>query len=151
METSPIQRSVRAADLPLERLAANSTIPQGEKIDAACRAFEAILLRQILGEATKPVIPSTFNQDSSVNSIYRDLVTEQMADGISRTGHFGLARSFMTQLGQRSSAGEGPKSASASPSKSAEPSPKDGHRNPLLDAVPNLFHRPTDSKAPLHE
>lgn len=103
MQTTPFQRQVKAADLPLDRLMANKNIPERDKLQAASRAFEAILLRQILESAQKTVIPSSVNPESSTKAIYRDLITTQLADGIAKSGQFGLARSFdkewLKQLG----------------------------------------------------
>lgn len=144
MDTSPIQRAVKAADLPLDRLVANTRIPKAEKLDAACRAFEAVLLRQILGDATKPVLASSATAESSVGAIYRDIITDQMSNSIARTGQLGLARSFLSQLDRRGSESKSP----ARPAGSAE---DPGHRNPLLDVVPDLHHRPSVDPAPRHE
>ena len=42
------------SSLPLDRLAASTQIDQKEKIRQVSRAFEAVLLRQILQESQKP-------------------------------------------------------------------------------------------------
>ncbi len=103
MQTTPFQRQVKAADLPLDRLMANKNIPERDKLQAASRAFEAIMLRQILESTQKTVIQSSVNAESSTKAIYRDLITTQLADGIAKSGQFGLARSFdqewLKQLG----------------------------------------------------
>jgi flagellar protein FlgJ len=98
MDVLPLQPRVNAADLPIEQLAGNPNVSQREKIDQACKQFEAVLLRQILGEARKTVIPSGGESDSTVSSIYNDMVTSQLADSISRSGTFGLAKSLESQL-----------------------------------------------------
>jgi Rod binding domain-containing protein len=94
MQTTPFQRRVNAADLPLDRLMANKNIPERDKLQAASRAFEAIMLRQILESTQKAVIPSSMNAESSSKAIYRDMITTQLADGIAKSGQFGLAKSF---------------------------------------------------------
>ena len=99
MEISPLNRPVQAADVPLEKLAANSHISKQEKVAEASRQFEAVLLRQILSNAQKPHFPSKFSNNSMASGIYRDLVTNQLADGISRSGVLGLATLFAKQLG----------------------------------------------------
>ena len=48
MEISPLNREVRASELPLERLAGSKEVSQKEKIAEVSRQFEAVLLRQIL-------------------------------------------------------------------------------------------------------
>ena len=91
----------KTANLSFEQVASNPNLPKAEKLEAACRAFEAILLRQILGSAQKTVISSSFANESATASVYRDLATEQMADGIARSGQFGVARSFLEQLKEK--------------------------------------------------
>lgn len=83
--------------MPFDKLAGNPNIPQDEKIKEAARQFEAILLRQILGEARKTVIQSG-NKDSNEKGIYDDMINNQMADSISHSGSFGLAKSLEKQL-----------------------------------------------------
>jgi flagellar protein FlgJ len=98
MDILPLQPRVNAADLPIEQLAGNPNVSQLDKIDQACKQFEAVLLRQILGEARRTVISSGGEQDSTVSGIYNDMVTSQLADSISRSGTFGLAKSLESQL-----------------------------------------------------
>ena len=90
--------SAAASTLPLEQLAANKTLSEREKLTEVSREFEAVLLRQILGEGRKTVFHSKLSKDSATSAIYQDMVTSQLADGISRSGSFGLARSLETQL-----------------------------------------------------
>jgi peptidoglycan hydrolase FlgJ len=97
MDVLPLKPGVNAADLPIEQLAANPNVSDKDKVTETCRQFEAVLLRQILGEARKTVIPDG-EQDSNVTSIYSDMVTQQLADSISRSGAFGLAKSLEAQL-----------------------------------------------------
>ena len=97
MDVLPLQPRVNAADLPIEQLAGNPNVSQRDKVDQACKQFEAVLLRQILGEARKTVI-SSGEQDSTVSGIYNDMITSQLADSISRSGTFGLAKSLESQL-----------------------------------------------------
>lgn len=75
-----------------------------EKLGEASRHFEAMLLRQILEASQKTVIKSSFSNESTSTSIYRDLVTSQLADAISRSGALGLARTFEAQLSQQAAA-----------------------------------------------
>jgi flagellar protein FlgJ len=98
MDVLPVQPRINAADLPIEQLAGNPNVSEREKVAQTCRQFEAVLLRQILGEARKTVITSSGEQNSTVNGIYNDMVTSQLADSISRSGTFGLAKSLESQL-----------------------------------------------------
>jgi len=95
-----IQRGIRAADLPLEQLAGNSKLSEAEKVAEVSRQFEAVLLRQILGDAQKPAFASTMNPRSVASGVYQDMITQQLADSISRSGAFGLANSIKPQLEQ---------------------------------------------------
>ncbi len=87
-----------AGQVAIEDLAARRGLSDRAKVAEASRQFEAALLRQILSEARKPVFRSSFNQSSAVSGIYDSMVVTQMADSISRSGEFGLARSLQQQL-----------------------------------------------------
>jgi len=113
MNVSPLERPVQAADLPLENLAANQHLSEPEKIGELSRQFEALVTRQILHEALKPVIVSKYTSNSTANGIYQDMTTSQLADRVSRAGGFGLAKSLAGQL-TRQLAGKEP-AASQSP------------------------------------
>src|ERR1044071_7544475 len=87
------------ADTPsLENLASNKTLSEAQKVAEVSRQFESVLLRQILGQARKTVFASKLNEDSVSSGIYRDMVTSQLAEGISKSGTFGLAHALQTQL-----------------------------------------------------
>jgi Rod binding domain-containing protein len=79
-------------------LGRNNQLSQKEKLAEVSRQFEAILLRQILGEAQKPVFQSKASGSSVAGDVYRDMVTTQMADQVSQSGAVGLARVLATQL-----------------------------------------------------
>jgi|KBSSwiStaDraftv2_1062776.scaffolds.fasta_scaffold332168_2 flagellar protein FlgJ len=120
MSLPPIS-SLRAAgpdglgSIPIQDLAANKALTEEQKIDEACRQFEAVMLRQILGQARKTVFHSKLKEDSTASGIYQDMVTGQLADAISQSGSFGLARSLQSQLVHPS--------AGPSPHPSSKPSP----------------------------
>lgn len=99
METSPIQphRASHSGslDMPLDRIAGNSSVPREERLAAAGRAFEAVFLRQILESAQKTVLPSGLTQETASGAVYRDLVTDTLADRIARSGQFGLASTLL--------------------------------------------------------
>ncbi|MGD1019057.1 MAG: rod-binding protein [Verrucomicrobiia bacterium] len=98
MDISSIQPKVDAADIPLEKLAGNTSLTEEEKMGEVGRQFEAVLLRQILSEAQKPTFKSKYTDDSTASSIYRDMTVKQLADSMSRAGGLGLARTLNTQL-----------------------------------------------------
>jgi Rod binding domain-containing protein len=87
-----------AVDVAPESLAGNKSLSEHQKIAEASRQFEAMLLRQILSETQKPVIQSEFSDNSTAAGIYQDLATNQMADGMSKSGTFGFAQVFERQL-----------------------------------------------------
>ena len=62
------------------------------------RQFEAVLLRQILGDAQKKGFITAVNRESVASDVYRDMITDQLAESISRSGAFGLAASLNQQL-----------------------------------------------------
>jgi Rod binding domain-containing protein len=84
--------------VPLERLANDPGLTERAKVAQASQQFEAALLRQILSDARKPVFVSEFTKQSAVDGIYHDLITNQLAESISQSGEFGLARSLQAQL-----------------------------------------------------
>jgi flagellar protein FlgJ len=100
MHISALQQPhINPANVPLEKLAADPNVSDKDKVAEACRQFEAVLLRQILQETRKTVIASTETpDDATASGIYNDMVNSQLADKISRSGEFGLAKSLQAQL-----------------------------------------------------
>ena len=88
------ENHVKASQLPLEMLAGNPHVSDADKIGEVSRQFEAVLLRQILNEAHK----SDSGSDPMASGVYSDMINNQLADSISRSGDFGLAKSLKTQL-----------------------------------------------------
>lgn len=107
MGLSPVQHHPRASDLPLERLAGNSQLSEAEKVREVGRQFEAVLLRQILSAAQKPVFASSANPDSASTGIYQDMLSNQLADAISRSSSVGLGDSLARQLQRQLKVGNG--------------------------------------------
>lgn len=98
MNITALQPKVVASDIPPEQLAGNTSLTKEQKIAEASRQFEAVLLRQILEQTQKTVIHSKYTDDSMASAIYRDQITSQLADSISKSGEFGLAKTFDRQL-----------------------------------------------------
>jgi Rod binding domain-containing protein len=99
MEVTGINRHVQPGELPLEKLATSTQISDQDKIAEVSRQFEAVLLRQILTQAQKPLFKSALlESDNSTNSIYQDIITTQLADRISQGGTFGFAKVLNVQL-----------------------------------------------------
>ena len=91
MEISRIQPSVQPAELPFEKVAASGQLSEADKIAEASRQFEAMLLRKILSEAQKPMFNSPLMPTGTSSAIYQDMVTNELADQISRGGSFDVA------------------------------------------------------------
>lgn len=87
-----------AAESPLSDVAQNTHLSKDEKLSKASKAFEAMLLRNILENAQKPVLGSKMLADSATGAIYRDMATTQLADSIAQSGSFGLATMLEAQL-----------------------------------------------------
>ena len=98
MEIPSIHSKLAAQDMPLDLLARSTGLSEAEKIAGVSRHFEAILLRQFLTEAQKPVFETKTAMAESTKEIYRDMMVNVLADEMSKAGSFGLARQFQAQL-----------------------------------------------------
>jgi Rod binding domain-containing protein len=98
MDSSPVARKLSPADMPLERLASSKQLSEDEKLAGISHHFEAILLRQFLNEAQKPLLKPKGVMLGASHDIYQDMIVNQLADAISKTGTFGLANSFQAQM-----------------------------------------------------
>ena len=101
MEISSLHPTLRASEMPIERLAANPNVSPQEKVGELSRQFESILLRQVLKDIRKTVIKSDLFPESLASDIYQDMVTEQLADAMSKSGSLGLARSLEKDLARQ--------------------------------------------------
>ncbi|MCX8155509.1 MAG: rod-binding protein [Verrucomicrobiae bacterium] len=82
---------------PLEELARRPQPDDPARRAEAARQFEAMLVRQILNEAQKPLFRSTLVKDSTASAIYRDQLTAQLADAVTQGDGLGLARALCEQ------------------------------------------------------
>ena len=104
MDVTALQsRRIVASDIAPEQLAGNTSLTENQKIGEASRQFEAVLLRQILAESQKNVIAPDSADNSTAAGIYQDLITNTLADNISKSGKFGLAKVFEQQLSHHAS------------------------------------------------
>ena len=94
----------------MEQLERSPNVSDAQKIAEVSRQFEAVLLRQILADATKNMFSTGENTNSAAQGIYQDMITNSLADNMSRAGGMGLARVIAKQLQHES------KTASASAS-----------------------------------
>tara|TARA_B100001123_G_scaffold108436_1_gene126266 strand:- start:1767 stop:2123 length:357 start_codon:yes stop_codon:yes gene_type:complete len=96
---APIQMATMSTNhLAVERLAQNNKLTEAEKIGEVAQQFEAILLRQFLNEATKPMLSQNEGMNPAQKTIYQDMITNTLAETISQSGEFGLAQAFRHQL-----------------------------------------------------
>jgi len=98
MNVNALNPGIDASTIAPERLANNPKLTEQQKIAEASRQFESILLKQILESSQKTVIKSKLSDDSTTTSLYKDMVTTQLADSISKSGSFGLSKTFEHQL-----------------------------------------------------
>lgn len=98
MNISNLSGSLPGADLPAEQIGALAHLSEAEKVGQLSQKFEALLLRQILQNARKTVIPSALGSETATSAIYQDMVNQQLAEGISQSGGFGLAETLQQQL-----------------------------------------------------
>ena len=119
MNIDLLKPTVTAADIAPERLANNPALTQNQKIAEASRQFEAILLKQVLDASQKTVIKSKYSDESTSASIYHDMVTSQLSQNISKSGKFGLSRTFEQQLERHPVSGSKHSDVTASPTASA--------------------------------
>ncbi|MBI4658805.1 MAG: rod-binding protein [Verrucomicrobia bacterium] len=104
MEVNPVAGRIKANEIPLDRLAASSQLSEAEKIAAVSHQFEAVLLRQFLKEAQKPMLKPKGALLGASHDIYQDMIVNHLADEVSKTGMFGLANAFQSQLTSRQNA-----------------------------------------------
>jgi Rod binding domain-containing protein len=98
MNVSPLTPQIDASKIAPERLAKSTRLTEDQKIAEASRQFESILLKQILENSQKTVIKSKLTEDSTASGIYHDMITTELADSISKSGTFGLTKTFEHQL-----------------------------------------------------
>ena len=98
MHVHSLLRADKVVEVRPEDLAGDANLTPRQKIAEASRQFEAVLLRQILSEMQKPVVTSEFTDNSTASNIYQEMVTDTLADDISKSGSFGLAKMFERQL-----------------------------------------------------
>jgi Rod binding domain-containing protein len=105
MNILPVNPGPKGNEIPLGDLARRTDLSETQKIQEVSRQFEAVLLRQILTEAQKPMLQSKGDADRSSDGFYRDLVIEQLAGQISRSNAMGvgakLAQELSHQLGAK--------------------------------------------------
>lgn len=75
----------------------HGSAPEGERLAAVSKEFEAVLLRQYLSEAMKP-LSKDGNTFGGSNSVYGYMITDALASGLSSSGVFGFSNLMQAQL-----------------------------------------------------
>jgi hypothetical protein len=75
----------------------NGSAPEAERVAAATREFEAVLLRQYLNEAMKPLTKGGPGMGGS-NAVYGYLINDALATGLTRGGVFGFSSLLQAQV-----------------------------------------------------
>jgi len=91
---------------------------------AATEQFEAVFLRQFLGQALKPLLHDTPGSQASGSGIYQYMLTDAIANSISESGQFGFSSLLQMQLAEHPSAaspGEAPSAGSSKPTEERKP------------------------------
>ena len=101
MNIEALHPRIKASDVPLNELAANKHISDQEKVAEVSRQFEAVLLRQILQETRKSSVTPSSTASAASSGIYDDMINNQLAESISRSGSFGLAKSLQGELARQ--------------------------------------------------
>ena len=96
---SGVQRSSVPVPRSVDKSGAEKSAEQVKKV---VREFEAILLRQVLAQARKPLLADGLGQQGMAASIYQDMVTDQLAESMSKAGGMGLSSTLERQLTQQS-------------------------------------------------
>lgn len=92
MATAPSKEVIPSdASTPLKAGGAASDNP--EKAAEAARQFEAILVRQFLGESMKPLL-----EGGPSGQVYGYLMTNSLADTITKGGGLGISNILQAQL-----------------------------------------------------
>lgn len=108
--------------IPVEQIAHSKALDEKQKVTELTRQFEAVLLRQILSEAHKPVFKSNLEAHGGVSSaIYKDMMITQLADTISSSRAVGLAKSLEAQVTREPKKIETISDATTNKASSAEP------------------------------
>jgi|TARA_B100000676_G_scaffold138061_1_gene136672 Rod binding domain-containing protein len=88
----------QADNVDLAQVASNSQLSDDEKLKVAARQFEAMLARQILKDAYKPILANGLEMNGVSAEIYRDMIVRQLGDAVGKTGAFGISTSLQGQL-----------------------------------------------------
>jgi Rod binding domain-containing protein len=67
-------------------------------VAAVSDQFEAVLVKQYLKEALKPMFKGVFNEDGGAHRMYRHFFTDAISESIASGGGFGISNVLQQQL-----------------------------------------------------
>ncbi|MBK8475533.1 MAG: rod-binding protein [Opitutaceae bacterium] len=111
-----------ASITPLLGVADSATVQRalqsgGKRPNAAAAAeqFEAILVRQLLGDALKPMLGGTAGGESEApgSDVYQYFVTDVIAQSVAQGGGLGIAKMLVPQLTPKGAAPDPAKPSSS--------------------------------------
>ena len=88
------------SNIDLTQLANHSQLSEEDKLEAAAKEFEVMLVKQVLKSAQQPLTESgsTFFPTQGTGAIYGDMMIDTLSGSVGRAGQLGLARLFQQQL-----------------------------------------------------
>ncbi|MEC8419649.1 MAG: hypothetical protein VXZ32_00855 [Verrucomicrobiota bacterium] len=101
----------------LMEMAHSKNISQKQKNAAVSQQFEAVLVKQFLKEALKPMFEGVFNEDAGAHRMYRHFFTDAISESVAQGGGFGVSNILQQQLNQKISTPSSPKDDSIDPEK----------------------------------
>ncbi|MEC7803137.1 MAG: rod-binding protein [Verrucomicrobiota bacterium] len=69
-----------------------------QKNAAVSQQFEAVLVKQFLKEALKPMFKGVFSEDGNANKMYRHFFTDAISESVASGGGFGVSNILQEQL-----------------------------------------------------
>jgi Rod binding domain-containing protein len=82
----------------LMEMAHSKHTTQNQKVAAVSDQFEAVLVKQYLKEALKPMFKGVFNEDGGAHRMYRHFFTDAISESIASGGGFGVSNVLQQQL-----------------------------------------------------
>jgi len=100
---------IQATDylLPLDKpsirsLTEGNTGAGAAKLKKSTEDFEAVFLKQFLGQALKPLLHKTLGSQAAGAGVYQHMITDVIAENLASGGDFGFSSMLRAQLMQSS-------------------------------------------------
>ena len=85
----------------LMEMAHSKSISEKQRNAAVSQQFEAVLVKQFLKEALKPMFKGVFNEDGGAHRMYRHFFTDAISESIATGGGFGVSNILQQQLNRQ--------------------------------------------------